>query len=215
MEHKSISLADQVFERLETDILGGKYKRGDLLTENILVADLGVSRTPIREALRRLSQEHIIEITPKGILVLGVTREDICDIMNIRLRIEGYASARAAESITEEQLSELREALELQEYYLTKKDAEHIKSFDSAFHHCLFKFSGSSVIYDTLVPLHKKTQKYRKASVENSGRADESVKEHRAIFEAIAAHNPVLAEEETIKHIENAKNHIMNRGESK
>ena len=72
MEHKTVSLADQVFEHLETDILGGKYQRGDILTENKLSETLGVSRTPIREALRRLQQENLIVETGKGSLVLGI-----------------------------------------------------------------------------------------------------------------------------------------------
>jgi len=80
MNHKTVSLADQVFERLESDILLGKYPRGAYLTELALVEDLGVSRTPIREALRRLEQEHIIEVSSRGILVLGVTSEDLADI---------------------------------------------------------------------------------------------------------------------------------------
>ena len=58
IEHKTISLADQVFDHLENDILSGKYRRGEILTESKLSAELGVSRTPIREALRRLEQEH-------------------------------------------------------------------------------------------------------------------------------------------------------------
>ena len=67
--HKSVSLADQVFERLESDILTGKYQRGEILTEMKLCQELGVSRTPVREALRRLEQEHIIEECAKGMLV--------------------------------------------------------------------------------------------------------------------------------------------------
>ena len=73
MKHKSISLADQVFERLETDIISGKYKRGQILTELALTEDLGVSRTPVREAIQLLEQEQLIVLQPKGILVLGVT----------------------------------------------------------------------------------------------------------------------------------------------
>lgn len=72
IEHKTISLADQVFEHLENDILSGKYSRGESLTESKLSAELGVSRTPIREALRRLEQEHLIEESPKGMVVVGI-----------------------------------------------------------------------------------------------------------------------------------------------
>lgn len=207
-DHKTISLAEQVFNRLEKEILEGVYKRGELLTELRLVSDLGVSRTPIREALRRLEQEHIIEMTGKGILVIGVTKEDYFDIMEVRSRIEGLAAAKAAKNITSWQLDELREALELQEYYVTKNDAEHIKYFDGSFHQMIYRFSASTVLADTLEPLHKKAQKYRKTSVENVSRAEHSVKEHRAIYEAIAAHDEKKAENEMLRHIENAKNHI-------
>lgn len=212
MEHKTISLAEQVFDRLENEILSGNYQRGEVLTEMNLVADLGVSRTPIREALHRLEQEHIIEITQKGFLVLGVTQQDLMDIFSIRMKIEGIASRMAAENITDAQLSDLRETLELQEFYVPRHDADHIKIYDSRFHQLIYRFSGSSVFYDTLMPLHKKVQKYRKASVENQSRAEQSAREHRAIFEAIAAHDAARAEQVTVDHIKNAADHILKRG---
>ena len=212
MDHRNLSLAEQVFERLENEILSGVYQRGELLTEMKLVSDLGVSRTPIREALHRLEQERLIETSQKGFLVLGVTQQDLADIFEIREKIEGVASRLAAEKITDEQLAQLRETLELQEFYVARHDADHIKSYDSQFHKLIYRFSGSSVYYDTLIPLHKKVQKYRKASVENESRAVQSAKEHRVIFEAIAAHDGKKAEQYTIEHIVNAANHILKRG---
>lgn len=209
IEHKTYSLADQVFERLETEILSGQYPRGEILTEMKLCQALGVSRTPVREALRRLQQEHILEETGKGLMVLGITREDLQDIMEIRLRVEGLAAARAAERITQEQLAQLKETVDLQEFYLQKHDSDHIKGMDSKFHELIYKFSGSAVIYDTLIPLHKKAQRYRKRSVENNSRATASVQEHRAIYEALAAHDPAAAEKAILAHTRNAKNHIM------
>lgn len=208
LEHKTHTLADQVFERLETDILSGKYARGDVLVEMELCQELGVSRTPVREALRRLQQEHLVEEYGKGLKVLGVTREDLEDIMELRLRLESYAAARAAERITDEQLKELRETLDLQEFYLTKQDSDHIKGMDSKFHELVYKFADSVVIYDTLLPLHKKVQRYRKRSVENNSRAAHSVEEHRAIYEALAAHDPKAAEVAILNHTQNAKKHI-------
>ena len=208
LEHKTHTLADQVFERLETDILSEKYARGEILVEMDLCQDLGVSRTPVREALRRLQQEHLVEEYGKGLKVLGVSTEDLEDIMELRLRLEGFAAARAAERITEEQLKELKETLDLQEFYLTKQDTDHIKGMDSKFHELIYKFSDSVVIYDTLLPLHKKVQRYRKKSVENNSRATASVEEHRAIYEALAAHDPKAAEKAILNHTINAKNHI-------
>ena len=77
LDHRTVSLADQVFERLEADILSGKYQRGEILTELKLSEIMGVSRTPVREALRRLEQEHLIEDTNKGSVVLGITDEKL------------------------------------------------------------------------------------------------------------------------------------------
>lgn len=211
LEHKTISLAEQVFERLESDILTGVYQRGEVLTELKLVTDLGVSRTPVREALNRLEQEHIIESTPRGILILGVTEQDLEDIFAIRMRIEGLSSYNATKRITKEELDELRETLELQEFYVNKQDPDRIKTMDSKFHQLIYRFCGSSVLYDTLMPLHKKVQKYRKASVENNARAQQSAHEHRAIFEAIEAGNAELAEKYTVEHITNAAKHILKK----
>lgn len=208
LEHKSISLADQVFEHLETDILSGKYSRGEILTESKLSTELGVSRTPIREALRRLAQEHIIEETGKGSMVIGITEKDLEDIFMIREQIECLAASLAAKNCSEEQLKGLRETLELQEFYLEKQNADGIKQMDNKFHRSLYKLTGSMSFYDTLVPLHKKIQKYRKASVESKSRADASVKEHRNIYDAIAAKNPQLASKYAKEHVQNAYNHI-------
>ena len=211
IEHKTISLADQVFDHLENDILSGKYQRGEILTESKLSAELGVSRTPIREALRRLEQEHIIEESGKGSVVIGINEKDLEDIFMIRKSLECQVAALAAKNRTEEQLKQLREAIEFQEFYLNKKDPDQIKLMDSRFHETLYKLSGSTAFYDTLVPLHKKIQKYRRASGTNSSRAEASVAEHRKIYEAIEAKNTALAAKYASEHVENAYKHIMRR----
>lgn len=209
IEHKTISLADQVFDHIEADILSGKYARGEIITESKLSTELGVSRTPIREALRRLSQEHLIEESGKGSVVIGISEKDLDDIFLIRKKLECLAAELAADIHTDEQLAELKETLELQEFYVAKHDAEHIKHMDNKFHRILYKLTGSTVFYDTLVPLHKKIQKYRKASVQSGSRAEASVKEHREIYEAIAARDGVSASKFALEHVENAYNHIM------
>ena len=211
IEHKTISLADQVFEHLETDILSGKYQKGENLTESKLSLELGVSRTPIREALRRLEQEHLIEEAPKGMVVVGISDKDLSDIFEIRAALEGKAAFLAAQNHTQDQLNIVREALEFQEFYLGKQDADRIKSMDSRFHETIYKMSGSAIFYDVLMPLHKKILKYRKASVTDSSRAAASVAEHRAIYEAILARDGDLASRLISEHLENAYKHISNK----
>lgn len=209
MEHKTLSLADQIFEQLEHEILTGVYQRGEIFTEISLSEKLGVSRTPIREAIRRLEQERIVELTSKGAVVIGISEKDICDMYEIRVRTEGLAAKMAAENITEQGKKELSDIVELQEFYTEKGDADNIKNMDSKFHEVLYKLSGSAVLFDTLHPLHKKVMKYRKAAVQNSSRAKNSSTEHREICNAIISGDSSLAEELTVKHVKNARNHII------
>ena len=211
IEHKTVSLADQIFEHLETDILSGKYQRGEILTEAKLCQELGVSRTPVREALRRLSQEHIIEESTKGSIVIGISESDLADIFLIRENIEGLAAETAAKNRSAEQLNELRKTLELQEFYLSKMDSEEIKIMDNRFHELIYKACGGITFYDTLEPLHKKIQKYRKAAVNNNSRAIASVEEHKKIFEAIDDQDGEAARKYATEHIKNAHNHIVGK----
>ncbi len=211
LNHKTVSLADQVYEVLETDILSGKYSRGDLLTENKLCEILGVSRTPIREALRRLEQEKLIRESGKGSVVIGITEKDLADIFTIRRQIEGLAVGLAAQNSTDEEIEELKSALELQEFYLAKNNAEEIKTMDNRFHEILYKISGSVTFYSILLSLHKKVQKYRKASIQSKSRAKESVEEHRQIFDALVARNKEKAILYASQHVENAYKHIIGK----
>ena len=206
---RTASLADQVFEKLEDDIVYGVYKRGEILTESKLAETLGVSRTPIREALRRLEQERLIEDSGKGSLVLGITKDDLMDIMDIRQRIEGLASLYAAKNITQEGIDQLNHLTDLQEFYHAKGDISRLQAVDDDFHVTIYHLSRRNVIIDTLIPLHRKTRLYRKISMEDTERSPQTLKEHFEIAQAIINGNAALAKELTKKHIENAKNHMM------
>lgn len=208
-DFKSVSLADQVFDKLENDIIIGVYPRGEILTELKLVEQLGVSRTPIREALRRLEQERLIADSGKGSIVLGITEEDLVDIMNIRQRIEGLAAYYAAENMTEESKVELSHIVDLQDFYYTKGDLDRLRTVDDQFHDAICRLSGRTVIKDTLTPLHRKTRRYRRISMEDKGRVAKTMVEHRQIYEAIVSGHAELAEELTAQHIENAKKHML------
>lgn len=208
-QFKTTSLADQVFEKLENDIIQGVYPRGEILTELKLVDQLGVSRTPIRDALRRLEQERLIEDTGKGSRVVGITEEDLEDIMNIRQRIEGLAAYYAAKNMTPEGLAELTHIVDLQDFYYDKGDAEQLRQVDEQFHDLICYLSKRTVIMDTLIPLHRKTRRYRRISMEDWSRTVNTRKEHKAIFDAMASGDADLAESLMEKHIENAKKHML------
>ena len=201
-EHRNISIADQIFDQLERDILSGKYKRGEILSELRLSKELDVSRTPIREALLRLEQENVLRETGRGMEVIGITAEDMLDLYDIRLHLEGPSARRAAEKITDEQLAQLLELTELQRYYISR--SENIKNLDSQFHELLYRCSGSNAYTDVLMRIHKKMTKYRKASVSEHSRAQQSNDEHMAIYQALASHDPDAAEKAVLIHVGNA-----------
>ena len=208
MEHRSISIADQIFEQLERDILAGKYARGEVLSELGLSKQLGVSRTPVREAIRRLEQEDFLEESGRGAVVVGITREDMEDMYEIRLQTEGLAARRAAVNVTDEELKAMRDVLDLQRFYCEKNgenSSDHIKNQDSEFHQLFYRSTGSKSYYNTLVSLHKRMTKFRKASVSKQSRALQSQQEHEAIYEALAAHDPDAAEEAAIRHVRAAR----------
>ena len=210
-EFKTASLADQVFEKLENDIIHGVYARGEILTELKLVEQLGVSRTPIREALRRLEQERLIEDAGKGSRVVGITEDDVLDIMNIRQHLEALAAYYATVNMTPEGIKELSHIVDLQDFYFSKWDVERLRRVDDDFHEAICRLSKRNVIKDTLLPLHRKTRRYRKIAMEDKARAANTLQEHREIYMAIAAGNAELAMELSAKHIINARDHMIGR----
>lgn len=215
-DHKTISIADQIFEQLQNEILSGKYKKGEILSEAKLSEELGVSRTPVREAVRRLEQDHILDETSRGLVVVGISTEDMLDMYDIRIQLEGQAAARAAQNITEEQLAELQEVVDLQKFYTEKPGdspmrSDNIRDMDSKFHELIYEASGSVVYHDTLTNIHKKMLKYRKASVSDKSRAQHSLEEHAAILDALRAHEPELARSRIVKHAINARDNIKKR----
>lgn len=210
-EHRSVSLADQVFERLENDILSGKYNKGEILTEVRLSEILKVSRTPVREAMCRLEQEHIVSRTSNGYVVIGMSPDDINMIYEIRLRTEGLAARLAAERASEEQKNELSEILALQKFHMERGDAEREMDCDSRFHRVLYEAGGSIPLRDTLYMLHKRIIRFRRASVEMGERAKHSYLEHLAICEAVKKGDGDLAERLATEHIINARDSIMKK----
>lgn len=208
-QHRTISLADQIFDKLEKDILTGKYAYGEILTETKLSEELGVSRTPVREALRRLGQEKLIKETQKGTVVLGISKEDLVDIYAVRMPLEAMAVTRFIENMTDETLKILRDIVDVQEFYGSRRDFSNISVKDSEFHEAIYKNCGSHILEETLIPLHRKVVKFRKASIEHSGRAEKSIDEHKEILKAIEERDTEKAVQLVTQHANNAKQSIL------
>jgi len=198
------TLCGKVFRQLENDILNGKYKEGESLIETKISSELGVSRTPVREAIRQLELEGLVKFIPnRGAIVQGITLKDIEDIYTIRMMIEGLAARWAAEKITPEELKELQEIVDLEEFYTARGDAEQLLKLDSRFHETLFNASKSRPLKHMLSMFHHYTQRARSISLAAPGRPDETFREHKAILEAIIEKDAEKAQILTTQHIKN------------
>lgn len=200
------SLRARVFERLREDILSGVYKEKDELREALIGEELGVSRTPVREALRQLELEGLVKIVPnKGAYVTGITPADVRDIYKIRSMLEGLCARWSTEHITEEQLTELEEIILLSEFHLKKKGecAEQVAVLDGRFHKVLYEASNSRIMEHVLSDFHKYVKIARRMSVGSKNRAEKSIQEHKEILGAIKKKDADTAEKLANQHIMN------------
>lgn len=206
----SSSLRIRVFNAIEDAILNGEYKEGESLNELKLSSELGVSRTPVREALMQLELEGLVNNIPnKGAVVVGVSEKDIEDVYAIRMSIEGLAAKLCAEKITDDELKALEKIVDLQEFYLIKNNTEQIWKLDGDFHKIIYESSRSRPLRYMLSNFHNYIKSARDISIQTAGRAEKTVAEHKAILEAIRSKNGPLAESLTAEHIRNAKNNLI------
>ena len=200
-EYQDQSLRGKVFRKLREDILSGVYKEHDELREITIGEEMGVSRTPVREALRQLELEGLVAIIPnKGAYVTGITPKDVHDIYKIRSMLEGLCARWATMNITENQISELEEIILLSEFHLKKASsgkAKQVSELDGKFHKVLYIASNSRILEHVLSDFHKYVQVARTMSVG----AEKSIAEHRDILEAIKSKDADLAERLANEHI--------------
>lgn len=206
--HKEVndkySLRGRVFHKIREDILSGRYRQHEELRETAIGKELGVSRTPVREALRQLELEGLVNIVPnKGAYVTGITPKDVKDIYMIRARLEGLCARMAAEEITKEQFDRLEEITMLSEFHEQKKNYQQLFELDSQFHEILYTASASKMLDHLLADFHHYVQRVRKFALKGEERAAKSIKEHKQILEAIREKNPGKADELATLHIMN------------
>jgi DNA-binding GntR family transcriptional regulator len=206
IQETGYSLRTKIYKQLKNDILNGVYKPGESLIEMKLAKEMGVSRTPVREAIRQLELEGLVSSIPnKGVIVEGITEEDVEDIYTIRKMIEGLAARWAAEKITDEQLEELREILDLMEFYTGKKDIDKVSEMDTRLHDVIFRACKSRPLESVLTNYHHFIKRARLVSMKSEGRALASLREHQEIYEALKNRDGDAAEKAMIKHISGAR----------
>lgn len=210
---KKSSLSEYVFDTIREAILNGKYKENYLLKENALATELGVSRTPVREALKQLELEGLVLLIPnKGASVIGFSKKDVKDIYEMRALLEGLCVKKAIENINDDIINELFEILDLNSYYLSKGKMDAILELDNKYHQVIYKAANSRMISQTLSDFHHYLERMRKTTLNDIERAQKSHVEHQKIANAIKERNVEEAQRLAIEHINNSMLNIDKHG---
>ena len=212
-DNDQYSLRGRVFNKLREDILAGNYEENCELKEAAISKELGVSRTPVREALRQLELEGLVSIIPnKGAYVKGITAKDIYDIYVMRSYLEGLCARWACEHITLEQLEELEEIVYLSKFHIEKEHWDQIFELDNRFHLLLYQACGSKVLEHILTDYHHYVERVRKNTLSSRERASKAGEEHGAILEALKKKDEETAERLANEHIFRSLANIKHQG---
>lgn len=201
---ESKPLREKIADKIRSDIIKGVYKNGERLVEPKLAKNLGISRTPIREALRQLESEGFIEIVPRrGAIVKELTIKDIDDLYAIKANLEGLAARQAVLNLTEEQIESLININKKFRHIAEKNPNvtdEYLKD-NIDFHNIFISASDNDKLVDILDGLSKNFQRLKSMLVSDAGRAAMAVVEHKKIIDAFVSKDPDLAESSVRNHI--------------
>ncbi len=206
-----LPLRDVVFNTLREAILRGDLVPGERLMELQLAAKLGVSRTPIREAIRMLEQEGLaITIPRKGAIVAGMTEKDMQDVLEIREALEELSVQVACDKITEEEIAKLRENMENFEDSLKSGDLKRMAEADVEFHDVIYQATDNPKLINMLNNLREQMYRYRVEYLKNPSNHEQLLREHEAIYRGIMEKDKDAVTEMIRKHISNQVDVVKN-----
>ncbi|NLO88764.1 MAG: GntR family transcriptional regulator [Clostridia bacterium] len=207
-------IREEVFIMLREAILNGKLKPGDRLVERELAEQLGVSRTPVREALRKLELENLVTHIPrKGVIVSEVSKNDVMEILDIRACLEGLGARVAAQKASEKDIEELKECIEKIKEGMSKNNMEEVSKLHNDFHSKILEIAGYPRLSQMVSSLGDYISRFTKMGYTIPGRMDKAMKEHYELLEAITQRNPELAKQIAEDHIDNSKSVILKQYE--
>ena len=205
-----LPLRDVVFNTLRRAILRGELKPGERLMEIQLANKLGVSRTPIREAIRKLELEGFVVMIPRrGTYVADISIKDINEVYEIRTSLEVLAAGLAAERISDEELETMQRLLVEIGQHIEDGNIEKIVEIDTAFHDVLYKASRNKRLAGIINNLREQITVIRRRSMMYPGRLQNTMEEHRILVDSIAAHDVDRAQNAARLHMENAEHTLL------
>src|SRR5699024_3411116 len=203
-------LRDVVFENLRGAIVEGKLKPGQRLMEVQLAEQLGVSRTPVREAIRKLELEGLVVMIPrKGAYVANMSLKDVIDVLEIRASLEGLAASLAAERITDEDIKKLESIVEEFNDSINESDVEALLRKDVECHECIFKSTNNKKLHQLINSLWEQVYRFRVTYISDYDSTVNIVEEHKMILDAIKRRDSKLAKQYAMQHIQTAENFMI------
>lgn len=205
-----LPLRDVVFNTLRQAILSGEIEPGERLMEIHLANKLGVSRTPIREAIRKLELEGLVIMNPRrGAEVAQITEKSMTDVLEVRTALDILCVELACERISEEELGALKQACDAFEAAVTKGDVKEIALADVGFHDIIVKATGNDRLLQLVNNLSEQMYRYRYEYIKDISGHQKLVKEHRQILESIENGDREAAGKAAELHIDNQRNTII------
>lgn len=196
---------EYALRHIRENIISLKLKPGSIVSENELAKELGISRTPVREALQELQKINLIEVYPqRGSFIARIDFSIVDEMVFLRKVLEKAIVEELCSTITQEEIQELEKNIQLQEFYLDKKNPEKIYELDNEFHQMLFIMSNKERIYKLMEGTQGHFDRIRALSV-HSVKDIKIVTDHKAILNAIKIGDKVLAEEFILKHLSRYK----------
>ena len=209
-ENEYLPLRDVVFNTLRQSILTGELKPGERLMEIHLADKLGVSRTPIREAIRKLELEGLVTMIPRrGAEVAQITEKSLRDVLEVRRALDALAVELACERITPSQLEQLREACDAFERETKRGDANRVARADVALHDIILVASGNARLMQMVSNLSQQMYRYRLEYVKDGGSYERLIREHRTIYEAIRDKDPATGARTIKAHIDKQEKTVI------
>lgn len=203
-------LRELVCETIRQAIIDGTFSPGERLMEIQLADEMGVSRTPVREAIRKLELEGFVVMIPRrGTYVADISIKDITEIYEIRTCLDVLAAGLAAERITDDELETLNRLLVEIGQHIADNNMEKIVEVDTAFHDILYQASRNERLCVIINNLREQLTGIRGRSMSYPGRLVETMDEHRSLVDCIAARNVEAAQNAARIHIENAEHTLM------
>lgn len=205
-----IPLRDVVFNTLRQAILIGELKPGERLMEIHLADKLGVSRTPVREAIRRLELEGLVTMIPRrGAEVAQITEKSMSDVLEVRRTLDALCAELACDRITEDSLAALKKACDHFEQCVDTRNAKDIAQADVSLHDIIVQATGNQRLIQMVHNLSEQMYRYRFEYIKDSSQHETLVKEHRIIYQSIVDKDRETAAAAAKLHIDNQKKAII------